>query len=82
MSYAFPPDLQRAIDARMVAGGYKSADDLLLDALLALDHLEKQHEELRTEIRARLDRRGKPPAQPLDFDALKAELRASPRTTN
>ncbi|HVU87404.1 MAG TPA: type II toxin-antitoxin system ParD family antitoxin [Pirellulales bacterium] len=81
MSYAFPPDLQRAVDERMAAGGYESADELLLDAVRALDHLEKQYQELRAEIRERLDRRGKAPAQPIDFEAFKAELRATLPTT-
>ena len=47
MSYAFPPDLQRAVDEQMALGGYESADELLLDAVRALDHLQKQHDELR-----------------------------------
>jgi Arc/MetJ-type ribon-helix-helix transcriptional regulator len=59
----------------MAAGGYSSPDELLLDAVRALDHLERQYQELRAEIRERLDRRGKAPAQPLDFEALMAEGR-------
>lgn len=75
MSYAFPPDLQRVVDERMAAGGYDSPDELLLDAIRALDHVEKQYEEFRAEFRRRLDRRGKEPAAPLDIEALKAEGR-------
>jgi Arc/MetJ-type ribon-helix-helix transcriptional regulator len=82
MSRDFSQQLQQAIDERMAAGGYASVDHLLLDAMLALRHIEQSQEELRAEIRERLDRRGKPAAQPLDFEALKAELRASLRPTS
>jgi putative addiction module CopG family antidote len=36
MSYAFPSDLQKLIDARLSAGHYASEDDVLRDALRAL----------------------------------------------
>ena len=80
MSRTFSPDLQQVIDERMAAGGYASEDELLLDAMLALEQLEKSHQLLRAEIQSRLDRSGKPPAEPLDIDAFKAEMRATFRT--
>ena len=77
MSYAFSPELRQLIDARMASGGYSSEDELLRDALLALQHIEQSHQALREEIQTRLDRTGKPPAEPLDFEKFKAEMRAS-----
>lgn len=37
MGYQFPPDLEKLVQAQMVAGHYPCEDDLLRDALRALD---------------------------------------------
>jgi len=37
MSYPFSADLQKQIQFRLASGGYSSEEDLLRDALLALD---------------------------------------------
>lgn len=37
MSHQFAPDVQRLIEAQMASGRYQSEDELLLDALNALD---------------------------------------------
>lgn len=41
MRYDFPPDLQSRFEARLGGGAYASEDDLLRDALDALDRLEE-----------------------------------------
>jgi putative addiction module CopG family antidote len=41
MSYPFPADLRELVAARMAAGGYRSEDDLLRDALRALSEEEQ-----------------------------------------
>ena len=48
MSYSFPPDIQSLFHAQMVAGNYRSEDDLLRDALKALAHgrVELESEEI------------------------------------
>ena len=44
MSYTFPPDIQELLHAQMVAGNYRSEDDLLRDALLAFaQERDEQH---------------------------------------
>jgi Arc/MetJ-type ribon-helix-helix transcriptional regulator len=45
MSYPFPPDLDERIRARMSGGAYQSEDDVLREALNALD--EREQETLR-----------------------------------
>jgi Arc/MetJ-type ribon-helix-helix transcriptional regulator len=40
--YQFPPDLQQWVDARLGEGGYQSPDDLLRDAMRALDELDQE----------------------------------------
>jgi Arc/MetJ-type ribon-helix-helix transcriptional regulator len=42
MDYQFPPDLQQWVDARLGAGVYQSPDDVLRDAMRALDELDKE----------------------------------------
>ncbi len=37
MSYQFPPDVEKLFREQMVAGEYQSEDDLLRDALKALE---------------------------------------------
>lgn len=41
MGYKFPPDLEKLVEAQMVAGRYPCEDDLLRDALRTLD--ERRH---------------------------------------
>jgi Arc/MetJ-type ribon-helix-helix transcriptional regulator len=41
MSYQFPPDLEERVKARMSDGRYGSEDDLLRQAMDALDQLEQ-----------------------------------------
>ena len=75
MSHAFSPDLDRVIRERMATGMYATQDELLLDALHALDELEQRHRELREEVQARVAKAGKGLSAPLDIEALKAEAR-------
>jgi Arc/MetJ-type ribon-helix-helix transcriptional regulator len=41
MSYQFPPDLEERVKARMMGGAYRSEDELLREALDALDERER-----------------------------------------
>jgi Arc/MetJ-type ribon-helix-helix transcriptional regulator len=40
--YQFPPDVQQWVDARLSAGVYKSPDELLREAMHALDELDRE----------------------------------------
>jgi Arc/MetJ-type ribon-helix-helix transcriptional regulator len=40
--YAFPQDLQQWVDARVGGGAYQTPDDLLRDAMRALDELDRE----------------------------------------
>jgi Arc/MetJ-type ribon-helix-helix transcriptional regulator len=42
MHYQFPPDLEQRVKARLTEGCYGSADDLLRDAMNALDALDRE----------------------------------------
>jgi Arc/MetJ-type ribon-helix-helix transcriptional regulator len=42
MHYQLPPDLEERVQARLANGAYQSADDLLRDAMNALDELDRE----------------------------------------
>jgi Arc/MetJ-type ribon-helix-helix transcriptional regulator len=76
MSYQFPPDLEQRVRARMSDGRYGSEDDLLRQAMDALDQLEQDkitrwHE--RNQIALEQSRHGL--SKPLDDQAVLARLR-------
>jgi Arc/MetJ-type ribon-helix-helix transcriptional regulator len=75
MSYAFPPNLEQLIQERMVAGGYQSQDELIWDALCALEEIEHGRRELQTELKRRVGKAGTSQAQPLDREAFRQEAR-------
>lgn len=75
MPNTFSPELSRLVQQQMSSGQYKSEDDLLVEAIHALEDLRKRHERLRGEVRGRLERAGKGYSHPLDRDTFKAEAR-------
>jgi Arc/MetJ-type ribon-helix-helix transcriptional regulator len=71
MPYQFPPDLDQRVKARMISRGLPSEDDVLREAMDALDQLEEDksrrwHE--RNQIAIEQSRRGL--SQPLDLEAI------------
>jgi Arc/MetJ-type ribon-helix-helix transcriptional regulator len=75
MSTAFPPELNRLIEAKMATGEYSSEAELIVDALHALDDVKARGEQLRQEIRSRLASADTDLSKPLDLEAFKAEAR-------
>jgi Arc/MetJ-type ribon-helix-helix transcriptional regulator len=75
MPYTVSPEIEQMIEAKRAAGGYATADELLMDALTALDELKSRHHELRDSIRSRLTSADRALSQPLDIEAFKAEVR-------
>ena len=71
MHYQFPPDLQQRVNARLSNGSYGSEDDVLRDAMNALDALDQEKLRLFQEgnrIAAEQSRLGL--SKPLDLDAV------------
>ena len=76
MSYNFPPDLEGRVKARMSDGQYQSEDDLLREAMDALDQLEQDkltRWEERNRIALEQSRQGL--SKPLDDEAVLGRLR-------
>ncbi len=74
MGYPFPPDIQQAVGARMASGQYPSEDDLLREALRAL---EEQDEDLAAVNEAVAEWRAGDGGVPLDdaFTSLRKKHR-------
>lgn len=75
MHYQFPPNLERLVQERMTAGGYQSEDELLWDAMLALEDIERRSAELRDELSRRIGQAGTSQSRPLDREAFRAAVR-------
>ena len=75
MSYMFSPELDRLVQLKMATGEYESEDQLLVEAIHALDDLRNQQEQLRSEIKERLLESGKGYSRPLDLEQFQAEAR-------
>jgi Arc/MetJ-type ribon-helix-helix transcriptional regulator len=75
MAYSFPPNLDQMVRHWMAAGPYHSEDELLVDAMLALEHVQSNSDELRNEIGRRIRKVESGLAVPLDRAAFKAEAR-------
>lgn len=56
----------------MTAGGYQNEDELLLDAMLALEDIQRRGSELREELSRRIRKAGTPESRPLDREAFKS----------
>ncbi len=75
MGYSFPPNLDQMIQHWIEVGPYSSADEVLFDAMLALEDVQKREDELRDEIQQRLAKSGSGLSLPLDRSAFKVEAR-------
>ena len=76
MSYEFPLDLEQRVRARMSDGRYGSEDDLLREAMDALDQLE-QDKIVRWDERNRVaqEQSQQGLSKPLDDEAVLTRLR-------
>jgi Arc/MetJ-type ribon-helix-helix transcriptional regulator len=75
MHYEFPPDLRQRVADRLADGTYRSEDDLLRDAMNALDELDREKLRLFDEgnrIAAEQSRLGL--SKPLDLNSLLARV--------
>lgn len=75
MNHQLSPELDRLIQEKLTAGRYQSANELLLDAMVALEEIEAREEALRVELQERVAKAGGPLSQPFDREAFRAEVR-------
>ncbi|MBI3468670.1 MAG: type II toxin-antitoxin system ParD family antitoxin [Planctomycetes bacterium] len=76
MSYPFPSDVQQLVAEQMAAGGYRSEDDVLRDALRALSEEQEDLHAVRNAIAEwRAGDEGVPLAKA--FDAVRTNQKSS-----
>jgi len=77
MHYQFPPDLHERVQSRLSDGTYQSEDDLLRDAMNALDDLDREKLRLFQEgNRVALEQSRLGMSKPLDLNALLQRVEA------
>lgn len=74
-SRQFTPELERMVAERMATGKYACVDDLLCEALLALDEIHRRYVELKNEIQLGIDESDAGMTSPLDLETFKREVR-------
>lgn len=55
MPYSFPTELQQLVQRQMATGNYANEDEVLLDAMIALNEREELLQQWKAEIRSRID---------------------------
>lgn len=71
MHYQFPPDLQHWVQLRLADGSYKTEDELLRDAMNALDDLDREKLRLfEAGNRIALEQSRLGLSKPLDLEAV------------
>ena len=76
MNYQFPPDIEERLKVRMSDGRYDSEDDVLREAMDALDQLEQDkliRWDQRNQVAMRQSQQGL--SKPLDDQAVLGRLR-------
>ncbi|MFO0948552.1 MAG: type II toxin-antitoxin system ParD family antitoxin [Planctomycetota bacterium] len=78
MTYQFPRDVAERIDAQLGTGEYASTDDVLRDALQALENHKRCQREwmsLRAQLRVAEEQSKRGESGPLDAEATKRAVR-------
>ena len=75
MTISLSPAAQSLLDQELATGHYRSADDLILEALWLLRDRTDRLESLQQQLRPAIERLDLGEGQPLDIDAIKAEAR-------
>lgn len=83
MNNSFSPQTVELIRRHMQTGKYRTEEELVVDALEALELVDpEEDEELRAEIAVRLKELETDEGEPLDVDAAIARLEARMKSTN
>jgi putative addiction module CopG family antidote len=72
----FPPDLEAYIQQKIATGQFGSRDELAVEAMRVYRDLETRRAQLKSDVQAAIDEADQGLAEPMDIDAIKAELTA------
>lgn len=67
-------DLEHYLDAKVASGEFGSREEFFLEAARIYRQLESRHADLKSLIRERIEEADRGELEPLDIDAIKAEL--------
>jgi len=67
-------DLDHYVDAKIATGQFASREEFFVETARVYRELEARHADLKSLARARIDEANQGQLEPLDIDAIKAEL--------
>ncbi len=71
-----PPDLEAYVEQKIASGQFRSRDELTVEAVRLFRDLEAKRQQLKSDIQAAIDEADRGLCEPLDVEAIKAELNA------
>lgn len=71
-----PPDLEAYVQQKIASGEFGSRDELAAEALRIYRELEARQAKLKADVQLAIEESNRGLSEPLDIDAIKAELRA------
>lgn len=75
MSYSIPSDVQHRIDVQLAGGGFSSPDQVLREAIDALERRQRGHAALRSMVAVADEDVAAGRIAPLDREAIQREVR-------
>jgi putative addiction module CopG family antidote len=70
----FPPDIEAYVQAKLASGQFQSRDELTVEAVRVLRDIEARRAQLKSDVQAAIDEADRGLCEPLDIEAIKAEL--------
>jgi Arc/MetJ-type ribon-helix-helix transcriptional regulator len=70
----FPPDIEVYVQQKIACGEFRSREELAAEAIRVYRDLEVERVQLKSDIQAGIDEADEGLVEPLDTDAIKAEL--------
>ncbi len=67
-------DLDHYVNAKIASGEFGSREEFLLETARIYRELETQHADLKSQVQERIGEANKGGVEPLDIEAIKAEL--------
>lgn len=70
----YPPDIEAYVQQKIASGEFGSRDELAAEAMRIYRQLEARRAQLKSDVQAAIDEAERGLSQPLDIEAIKAEL--------
>jgi putative addiction module CopG family antidote len=70
----YPPDLEAYVQQKLATGQFGSREELAIEAVRLYKEMEAKHEQLKADIQAAIKEADDGKCEPLDIEAIQAEL--------